>query len=193
MTDEPLQNHEQTPPSQADLLVELQDENEHLRSQIDALNHAAEQARTIHGDLAEARRANDRLKRRHGQVALAEALRTAAEDLGISPEAAGTYAEAFTCTVDADGEVAIEPEPRDLLKRRLSRDPVLQASARHVKETHLAASAVEGQSTDAVETLRALDRNPGAKAAFIARRGSEAYLRLCGAARAKGYRGWFNG
>jgi hypothetical protein len=193
MTEEMSQNDESSPVNQTDLLVELQEENDELRCRIDELNHAADQARSVQADLAKARQENDRLKRRHGQVALAEALRTTAEELGVSHEAVGTYAGQFTCTVDDDGEVAIEPDPRSLIQQKISGDPVLRASARRVMDVQLVESAVEGQSTDAVDTLSALDRNPGAKASFIARRGSEAYLKLCQAARVKGYRGWFNG
>lgn len=180
-------------PAAAEVLAGLQEENHRLKEKIEELSSLQEEARTASQRLEDAVEANEQLRRRYGEVALAEAVRKAAENLGIPAEAAAIYSHRFKCTADADGTVHVEPNPTEFLVAELKNDPLLQQSVSHGRQVRQAVAVASGaravDDTDPVELMTVLDRDPSKKARFIARHGMESYVDMAARARRKGYRG----
>ena len=134
------------------------------------------------------------LKERYEELALAEAMRQAAENLGIPPEVAAIYAHRFKCMAADNGDLRIEPDITELLISELKNDPLLQHTVTRSKQLRQTAAAAIGGveaigSADPVELMAMLDHNSEKKARFIARHGMEQYVDLAARARRKGYRG----
>lgn len=180
-------------PTASEVLAGLQEENRRLKDKIEELSSLQEEARTADQRLEDAEEANEQLRRRYGEVALAEAVRQAADNLGIPAEVAAIYSHRFKCTADADGTVHIEPNPTEFLVAELKNDPLLQQSVSRGRQVRQAAAVASGaqavDDADPVEVMTVLDRDPSKKARFIARHGMESYVDLASRARRKGYRG----
>ena len=180
-------------PVAAEILVALDEEDRRLKEKIEELSSLQEQARTADQRLEDAAEANEQLRKRYGQLALAEAVRQAADNLGIPAEVAAIYSHRFKCTADADGTVHIEPNPTEFLVAELKNDPLLQQSVSRGRQVRQAAAVANGaravDDADPVELMTVLDRDPSKKARFIARHGMESYVDLAARARRKGYRG----
>ncbi len=180
-------------PTPDEMLAGLEEENRRLLDKIEGLSLVQEEARTADQRLEDAEEANGQLQKRYGQLALAEAVRQAADNLGIPAEVAAIYSHRFNCTADADGTVHIEPNPTEFLVAELKNDPLLQQSVSRGRQVRQAAAVTSGaqavDDADPVEVMTVLDRDPSKKARFIARHGMESYVDLAARARRKGYRG----
>ena len=180
-------------PTPAEVFAGLQEENRQLQDKIEELSSLQEEARTADQRLEDATEANEQLRKRYGQLALAEAVRQAADNLGIPAEVAAIYSHRFNCTADVDGTVNIEPNPTEFLVAELKNDPLLQQSVSRGRQVRQAAAVTSGaqavDDADPVEVMTVLDRDASKKARFIARHGMESYVDLAARARRKGYRG----
>ena len=179
------------PPSEADVLEALQQENEQLKARIDELSAAGEDLDAQQQRLSDAQEANEQLRRRYADVALRQAIGDAASSLGLSQEAAAVYARRFRCEVNADGETRVEPNPTEFLLGELQSNPLLRQSVARGRQARQAAAVVHGAAdlddADPVELLSVLDRDPSRKAQFIRRHGTQAFVDLARTARRKGY------
>lgn len=180
-------------PAAAEVLAGLQEENHRLKEKIEELSSQQDEARAAAERLEDAAEANEQLRNRYREVALTEAVRQAADNLGIPAEVAAIYSHRFKCTVDADGTVHVEPNPTEFLLAELKNDPLLQQSVSRAKQVRRAAAVTSGaqavDDADPVELMTVLDRNASRKARFIARHGMQSYVDLAAKARRKGYRG----
>ena len=178
--------------AQADLLENLQKENEQLRAKLDELAAARQDQEALSQRLEQAEQAGNQLRQRYKTMALSQAVNEAAGSLGISPEAAGMYSSRFSCELDGDGQLRIEPNPTELLVKELRANPLLRQSADRGRQQRQAAAVVNGaadiEEADPVELITALDRKPARKAQFITRHGAQAFVDLAEAARRKGYK-----
>ncbi len=190
---------EQTPedqaptPDEANVLDTLQQENEQLKAKIEELVSSQQALEGQQTRLREAETVNDQLRQRYANVALKQALSDAAATLGLSREAADVYARRFRCEIDAEGNTRIEPNPTEFLLAELRDNPLLRQSISRGRQHRQAAAVVHGAAevddADPVELLAVLDRNPGRKAQFIRRHGTQAFVDLARKARRKGHRG----
>ena len=181
------------PVDEAGIVVGLQEENQQPLAKIEQLTAAQGDAADAANRLDDAVEANEQLRNRYAQLALADAVRQAAEAVGVPADLAGVYSHRFTCRIDADGAAQIEPNPTEFLLARLKEDPLLQQSAVKAQQHRRASAVVSGvervDGADPVELMAVLDRDAGKKARFIARHGTEAFVDLAERARRKGYRG----
>ena len=177
----------------ADVVASLQDENQRLWDRIEQMKAARDEAADTAQQLAEAVEANDDLRKRYTEFALAESVRQAAEAVGMPRELAAVYTHRFTCRLNEAGQVHVEPNPTEFLLKELKSDPLLQQSVARARQEKNAAAVVHGaddvDEADPVELMTVLDRNPGKKARFIGRHGTDAFVGLAERARRKGYRG----
>jgi hypothetical protein len=166
---------------------QLHEQNQQLRQRIEEM-----EARNLEADRSleqfeTLQQQNDNLRRSYASAALDQALRAAADKLGISPETASLYAHRFQCTLDDDAAPRISPNPTELLVDELKSNPLLATSEARRKRSRqtdaAAAGLVDPESLDAGDLLAQLDRSPNAKARFIARHGGEAYLKMAEKAR----------
>lgn len=68
------------------------------------------------------------LRKRYEELALSEAIRLAADNLGIPAEVAAIYSHRFKCMAQDDGEIQIVPDITEFLVNELKNDPLLQHS-----------------------------------------------------------------
>jgi len=93
------------------------------------------------------------------------------------------HAHRFRCEIDAEGKVAVAPDPIEYFEAELRRDPSLRAAAESLAAGRQADAVTDGavdvDRADPAELLAALDRSVAKKTRFIARHGVQAYLELC--------------
>jgi len=130
---------------------------------------------------------NQNLRRSYTSAALDQAIRQAADKLGISHETASLHAHRFQCMLDENGSPQITPSPTELLADEIKSNPLLATSEAQRKRNAEADAATAGlidpESLDAGQLLAQLDRSPAEKGRFIARHGAETYLKMAQKAR----------
>ncbi|KPK82789.1 MAG: hypothetical protein AMJ81_09260 [Phycisphaerae bacterium SM23_33] len=183
---------EQQIPFEAQRLEELQAENERLRQQLEALQAADQDRHQREQRLQEQEKANHRLRQELADKALKEAVRTAAEDVGIEPDLAMLQAHRFQCSVGEDGLVRIEPNPTETFLKLSKTDPVFRRNNKAVAEGRKHRAAIDGaaavDAADAVDLIGFLDRNPTRRYEFIQKHGKGKFFELLRTAKRKGYR-----
>jgi len=177
-------------PDAQQVVTDLQDENQRLRQQIEHLQTAHSEVATVSQDLADAAEENEQLRKRLGQLAVTDSLRIAAEKLGLTGDVVAPHVHRFNCRIDPGGQVRIDPNPTEFLLDELKRDPLLARAAEEAERSRRADAAIHttvgAGASDPVELLSVLDRDPGKKARFIARHGTEAFVDLANRARRQG-------
>lgn len=188
---------EQTPPepelpSAAQRFEELQAENEKLRRQLEAIQAADRQHQQRDERLKEQEKANQRLREELTEKALKEAIRAAAEDVGIDPDLAMLQAHRFQCSVGEDGAAEVEPNPTEVLLKLSKTDPVFRRDTAAAAEKRKHRAAIDGaaavEAADAVDLIAHLDRNPARRYEYIQKHGKEKFFELLRTAKRRGYR-----
>ena len=185
-------DEERQVPSDVEHLEQLQAENESLRRQLDALRAAGEDRQDHEQRLREHEQANLRLREELADKALAEAVRTAADEVGLDTDLAMLQSHRFTCQVNDEGVARIEPNPTETFLRLSRTDPMFRRISNAVAEQrkHRAAvnQAAAVDATDAVDLIGYLDRNPNRRYEFIRRHGRDSFFKLLRTAKRRGYR-----
>jgi len=183
---------ETPPPPDAQRLEQLEAENEGLRRQLQEIQAADEDRQTRQQRLDRQEQANRRLRTDLAEKALREALRAAADNVGVDADLALLQSHRFQCAVGEDGTARIEPNPTETFLELVRSDPLFRRSNRTVAERRRHRPAIAGTPPDddaeIVELLGYLDRNPARRYEFVRRHGREKFFDLLRAARRKGYR-----
>jgi len=128
-----------------------------------------------------------------GEKALTEAIRAAADKVGIDLDLALLQGHRFQCAVDDAGVVRIEPDPAETFAGLARTDPLFRKVNRavHERRRHRAAiaEATAVDESDAVDLIGYLDRNPARRYESIQRHGKEKFFELLRTAKRRGYRG----
>jgi len=172
----------------ADELQQLRAENEDLRQQLQALRARADGEPEDAELLAEQRRINEGLRKELAAKALAEALRSAADEVGIDPNLAAAQADRFRCTVHDDGRIDLTPDPVETFRDLARSDPQFANPADTDRPNQQADPAAVNES-DPVDLIAWLDRNPAKRYEFIRRHGRGRFFELLRTAKRRGYRG----
>ena len=179
-------------PDAAEPLDRLQAENDALRQQLETLRAGADSDADDADRLAEQKRINDGLRKELASKALTEALRAAADEVGIDPDLAALQATRFTCTVDDTGRADVVPNPVETFLKLSKTDPLFRRADRAGKdrrdEPGPAPDAAAVNESDAVDLVAYLDRNPARRYEFIRRHGRERFFELVRTAKRRGYR-----
>ncbi len=77
---------------------------------------------------------HEEIRRRYKKLALADAIRKAADGLGIPAEVASVYFHRFDCEIEKDGLVRVRPNPTEFLLSELKSDPLLQESVLRARQ-----------------------------------------------------------
>lgn len=183
---------EQQVPSDAQRLEELQAENERLRQQLEALQAGDRDRHQREQHLKEQEKANQRLRKELADTALKEAIRTAAEDVGIDHSLAMLQAHRFQCSVGEDGLVHVQPNPTETFLKLSKTDPVLRRNNKAVAESRKHRATIDGAAAvdeaDATDLISFLDRNPTRRYEFIQKHGKDKFFELLRTAKRRGYK-----
>ena len=189
-------NHEQTDgepiaPSQDELMAQLSNENDALRNQIEELQGQEQKQRDFAAELLSAEHENDELRRRHTELALGHAISMAAVKVGISQDAALAYRGQFHCELDEEGNNSVSPDPASFFSNLIDSDAMLRESQHRTSERRSSSAVINGamslNEVDPIVLIRSLDRDPGRKARFVRKYGTQAFVDLAEAARHGGY------
>ena len=106
-------------------IAELSRRNQALEAQLDQLRALETDRETREQRLSDQVRQNDQLRRELAGRAVDEAVRIAAENVGISPQWAMLNRHVFRCEIGADGTPTVTPNPTEYFLKQAKADPAL--------------------------------------------------------------------